>query len=199
MKLGIELICLPLVMLVGARCGRRVTVAPQPLVAPHAVRSQAAADMLNPRRFSAAQMEREGNIWHLHGNVAVKLASSVIVYAEDAEYTEQQYSMVTHGEARMAVQPVRAVPDLLVPITDSQRLQADEIREENGLVNLHGNVIIRMPGVRIVADAASFDKASATIMTHGEARAILVKALITPPDNLGPLLVRLPVDSPGRR
>jgi hypothetical protein len=169
------------------------------LVAAPAVRSQAAANTLNSLRFSAAEIEREGSIWHLHGNVVAKLASSVIVYAEDAEYTEQQYSMAILGEARMAVQPVRAVPDLLVPITDSQRLQADEIGEENGLVNLHGNVIIRMPGVRIVADAASFDKASATIMTHGEARVILVKALITPPDNLGPLLIRSPVDSPSQQ
>jgi hypothetical protein len=81
---------------------------------------------------------------------------------------------------------LRALPDRPFPLTDLRRFQADQIRDEGGILHLHGNVVIHMPGVRIGAGDAAFDSATATITTRGDAGIILLKALVTPSDNLGP-------------
>jgi hypothetical protein len=87
------------------------------------------------------------------------------------------------------MQSVRALPDRPFPLMDRRRFQADEIHDEGGIVNFHGNVVIHMPGVRIDTGDAVLDKATATITTHGEASVLPLKALIVPSDNRGPAVV----------
>jgi hypothetical protein len=185
----------------AAGCAARVPLAPP---SPAAISRTANPGALNPLRFSAAEIRRDGDIWRLHGHVVVKFAGSLIVYTEDADYGScalcpalpgvapalgPQHALTTHGDARLAVQPVRAQPDLPFPVADARRFQAGEIRDEGGMMDLRGNVVMRMPGVRIYAQDAAFDKGTATITTHGDASITLLKALIVPSDNLGPEVI----------
>jgi lipopolysaccharide export system protein LptA len=146
------------------------------------------ARTLNPKRFSATEIRQDGDVAHLRGSVVVKIGS-LIVSAEDADFNVRQWTLKTHGDARLAVQPVLADPEGLFPVADPRRFRADEIHEDGGIMNLHGNVVIGMPGVRITAEDAAFDKTTATITVHGDAGMVVLKANFKLTEDLGPMTV----------
>src|SRR5579883_888503 len=145
---------------------------------------------VNPQRFTAVTISYEGDIAQLRGNVLMKVAGAII-HANEADFDKHKYIITIHGDSRWNLLPVHSQPDFNPdyitnprPVTDPARLHASEIHKNGDVIQLHSNVEMMMPGMKIEAQGAELNQSTATLAIRGDCRVIFMKVMLQPDDNL---------------